>query len=237
MSTFLWKAVKVAALLTLGQPEEQYTPPVYQPEDYQPVFQPPPHRPPPSQRYRPSPHRPPLSTGTAKIQGITASFTEDDQTDQPADEYYNGLRAHASKEGDEMSRCFSESHEAYDRGDHAAAKELSNQGKNHKQKMEQLHKAASTWIYLENNRGREPGEIDLHGLYVKEAIAYTETALEEASLRGDSELRVIVGRGSHSEDGVARVRPAIEELMRQHRLITELDPSNSGVLVVELNGR
>ncbi|KAK0186907.1 hypothetical protein F5146DRAFT_935134, partial [Armillaria mellea] len=151
------------------------------------------------------------------------------------DEYYNGLRAHASKEGDEMSRCFSESHEAYDRGDHAAAKELSNQGKNHKQKMEQLHKAASTWIYLENNRGREPGEIDLHGLYVKEAIAYTETALEEAKLRGDSELRLIVGTGSHSEDGVAKVRPAIEELMRQHRLVTELDPSNSGVLVVELN--
>ncbi len=47
-----------------------------------------------------------------------------------------------------MARCFSESHEAYNRGDGAAAKDLSNQGKNHKQKMEQLHKEASKWIYL-----------------------------------------------------------------------------------------
>ncbi len=39
----------------------------------------------------------------------------------------------------------------------------------------------------------KPGEIDLHGLYVKEAIAYTDAALEEAKLRGDSEIRLIVG--------------------------------------------
>ncbi len=128
-----------------------------------------------------------------------------------------------------MARYFSESHEAYNHGDGAAAKDLSNQGKSHKQKMEQLHKEASKWIYLsqccdlsslylmwmlifsvENNRvswlratfawdtksviqDRKPGEIDLHGLYVKEAIAYTDTALAEAMLRGDSEIRLIVG--------------------------------------------
>ncbi len=40
---------------------------------------------------------------------------------------------------------------------------------------------------------REPGEIDLHGLYVKEAITYADAALEEAKLRGDSEIRLIVG--------------------------------------------
>ena len=128
-----------------------------------------------------------------------------------------------------MARCKSESQEAYNREDHAAAKDLSNQRKNHKQKMEQLNKEASNWIYhgqcynpsplylmrmlifsIENNRvswlcvmfvwntnsviqNRKPGEIDLHGLYVKEAIAYTDTALKEAKLRGDSELRFIVG--------------------------------------------
>ncbi len=46
-----------------------------------------------------------------------------------------------------MARCKSESQEAYNRGDHAAAKVLSKQGKNHKQKMEQLNKEASDWIY------------------------------------------------------------------------------------------
>ncbi|KAK0502598.1 hypothetical protein EDD18DRAFT_1141584 [Armillaria luteobubalina] len=134
-----------------------------------------------------------------------------------------------------MARCFSESHEAFDRGDHAAAKDLSNQGKNHKQKMEQLNKEASNWIYLANNRGREPGEIDLHGLYVKEAIAYTDTALAKARLRGDSEIRLIVGKGSHSEGGVAKVKLAVEELMRKSQLVAELDPSNFGVLIVKLD--
>ncbi len=42
-------------------------------------------------------------------------------------------------------------------------------------------------------QNRKPGEIDLHGLYVQEAIAYTDAALKEAKLRGDSEIRFIVG--------------------------------------------
>ena len=47
-----------------------------------------------------------------------------------------------------MARCFSEGREAYSRGDRTAAKDFSKQGKNHKQKMEQLNKEASKWIYL-----------------------------------------------------------------------------------------
>ncbi|KAK0472439.1 hypothetical protein IW261DRAFT_1424269 [Armillaria novae-zelandiae] len=240
MSTFLWKAVKVATFLVLGsalfnafrnesseesgKPEEQYTPPVHH---HQPLHRPPPPRLPPSQSYRPSPHRPPPPPEPP-------THEDDDQADR-SDEYYNGLRARANKEGNEMARCFSESHEAYDRKDHAAAKDLANQGKDHKQRMEQLHKEASNWIYLENNRGKQPGEIDLHGLYVKEAIVYTDAALKKARFRGDSEIRLIVGKGSHSEGGIAKVRLAIEELMRKYQLVAELDPSNSGVLIVELN--
>ncbi|KAK0430775.1 Smr-domain-containing protein [Armillaria borealis] len=135
-----------------------------------------------------------------------------------------------------MKRRFIESREAYSRGDGAAAKVLSKQGKIHKQEMEQLNKEASDWIYLENNRDRKPGEIDLHGLYVKEAIARTDTALEEAKGRGDSEIRIIVGKGLHSERGEARLGPAIKGLMRRYQLVAEFDPSNSGVLVVKLNG-
>ncbi|SJL14333.1 uncharacterized protein ARMOST_17789 [Armillaria ostoyae] len=204
-----------------------YTPPVHQPEQRQPVFQPPPYRLPPSQSYRSSPHRSPSPHGLP-------THEDDNQEDHP-NEYYIGLRARANKEGDEMARCFSESHDTYDRGDRAAAKDLSNEGENHKQKMEQLNKEASNWIYHENNRDSKPGEIDLHGLYVKEAIAYTDAALEEAKLRGDSEIRLIVGKGLHSEGGEPKVGPAIKDLMHTYQLVAEFDPSNSGVLVVELN--
>lgn len=47
-----------------------------------------------------------------------------------------------------MAQCFQESHDAYARGDGAGAKDLSNQGKDHQRKMEQLNKQASDWIYL-----------------------------------------------------------------------------------------
>ncbi|KAK0219027.1 hypothetical protein IW262DRAFT_1073499 [Armillaria fumosa] len=135
-----------------------------------------------------------------------------------------------------MKRCLNERRKANRRGDHAAAKDFSKQGKNHKQKMEQLNTEASDQIYHENNRDCRPGEIDLHRLHVKEAIARTDAALEEATRRGDSQIRIIVGKGLHSEDGEAKLGPAIKSLMRKYQLIAEFDPSNSGVLVVKLTG-
>lgn len=46
-----------------------------------------------------------------------------------------------------MAKSFSQSHDAYNRGDHAAAKEFSNAGKAHQRKMEQVNKEASDWIF------------------------------------------------------------------------------------------
>lgn len=37
------------------------------------------------------------------------------------------------------------------------------------------------------------GEVDLHGLYVKEAIAFTELSIRKAIARGDFEISLIVG--------------------------------------------
>jgi hypothetical protein len=67
------------------------------------------------------------------------------------------------------------------------------------------------------------------------------------------------GKGLHSSGGVAKLKPAIEALMqkyappfhnvpaarvytpdfspRRHNLVAELDPDNSGVLIVQLGGR
>lgn len=39
----------------------------------------------------------------------------------------------------------------------------------------------------------QPGEVDLHGLYVKEAIRYTDRSIQEAQARGDSKIRFITG--------------------------------------------
>lgn len=56
-----------------------------------------------------------------------------------------------------MARCFEESKRAYTSGDGAHAKALSNEGKEHKAKMEKLHGEASAWIYASESR-------DLHRL-------------------------------------------------------------------------
>ena len=49
----------------------------------------------------------------------------------------------------------------------------------------------------------KPGEVDLHGLYVKEAIVYTDQSVAEARARGDKEIRLIVGSYSLFGKGAA----------------------------------
>jgi DNA-nicking Smr family endonuclease len=162
---------------------------------------------------------------------------EDQNQINQRNERYLSLRAQANQEGDAMAQCFDQSHKAYSSGAGARAKELSNEGHQHQQKMESLNKQASDWIFTENNKDSKPGEIDLHGLYVKEAIAQTDSAIQRAKKRGDSDIRLIVGKGLHSTGGRAKIKPAIEELIQKHQLVAELDSHNAGVLVVRLDGQ
>ncbi|KAG0696970.1 hypothetical protein DFH29DRAFT_1004161 [Suillus ampliporus] len=149
-------------------------------------------------------------------------------------EHYTSLRAKANQEGDARARCFQQSREAYARRERALAKELSEKGKQHEHTMEALNAEASAWIFRENNSDSKPGELDLHGLYVKEVISCSDKAIKEAQQRGDSQIRLIVGRGLHSGGNVARIKPALEDLMRQHNLPAEVDPQNAGILIVQL---
>ncbi len=48
-------------------------------------------------------------------------------------------------------------------------------------------------ISAANNTDSGPNEVDLHGLYVKEAIARTEQAIQDAKQRGDPNVHLIVG--------------------------------------------
>jgi hypothetical protein len=46
-----------------------------------------------------------------------------------------------------MGQCFEQSKRAYESGDGARAKQLSEEGKKHKAEMEGLHKQAADWIF------------------------------------------------------------------------------------------
>jgi len=134
-----------------------------------------------------------------------------------------------------MAQFFQQSHEAYARRDGALAKDLSNQGKEHQRKMEELNKQASDWIFIENNKNSKSDEIDLHGLYVKEAITRADQSIQLAKSNGHSQVKLIVGKGLHSQGGIAKIKPAIEELIQKHKLVAQLDPNNSGVLIAYLD--
>jgi len=215
-----------------------------------PEEQPPPQR--PQQQARPQ--RPPQEqTRPQRPQQQVAHARRPSKTQQPSrdgarrpsntaednsqNEHYQSLRTLAKNEGAEMVRCFEQSHTAYASGERALAKELSNQGNAHKRDMEEFNTAASEWIYAENNKNRESGEVDLHGLYVKEAITFTEKAIQRARRRGDARINFIVGKGLHSPQGLAKLKPAIADLMQRQGLIAELDENNAGVLIVSLDGR
>jgi len=57
------------------------------------------------------------------------------------------LRAKANQQGEEMTKCFKQSREAYERRERALAKELSEKGKQHERTMKTLNAEASAWIF------------------------------------------------------------------------------------------
>ncbi|KAG9008266.1 hypothetical protein FRB94_013626 [Tulasnella sp. JGI-2019a] len=221
------------------QPPQYRPPPItQQPAPHPPIIvpQPPQHRPSPAPTpvIQPQP-QPPSHPNKENVNFFAEPVlpTHDGHAVTQDDSWYTALRAKANAEGDAMARCFQESQTAFTSGDHARAKDLSNQGKMHKAEMERLHREASDLVFQINNKDRKPNEVDLHGLYVKEAIQKTEEAIIGAQIRGDYQLRLIVGKGIHSQ-GDAKVKPAIEQLVAKYHLAAALDPQNAGVLVVTL---
>ncbi|KZT26762.1 DUF1771-domain-containing protein [Neolentinus lepideus HHB14362 ss-1] len=211
------------AIIKLLCGEQQQQPATEQQPPYKPPSPGPQQGRPPEKPHVPSPPRP-------------HGLVNQNQINQQ-NQHYVSLRDRAREEGAQMAKCFEESKAAYARGDRALAKELSVKGHGHEAEMERLNAQASEWIFFENNKDSQPDEIDLHGLYVKEAISYTDRAIQKARGQGNSEIRLIVGKGLHSPHGVAKLEPAIKDLMQKHGLIAELDPRNSGVLIVDLDGQ
>ena len=75
---------------------------------------------------------------------------------------------------------------------------------------------------------RAPGEIDLHGLTVEEALACAERAISDALLDNRLELRLI-----HGQSG-GRIRAALHRRLREISSVRgfRLDPRNPGVTIV-----
>ena len=77
-----------------------------------------------------------------------------------------------------MHQAFGSASRAHGSGDGGAAKHFSNQGHQHQKRKDQLNREAADWIFRANNRVQTLGSIDLHGLYVQEAIERVEASVQ-----------------------------------------------------------
>lgn len=147
------------------------------------------------------------------------------------------MRDLARQEASKRGNCFERSKEAYNSGDGAAAKALSNEGKAHGEKMEQYNRQASEFIFRENNAtDRVPADtIDLHGQFVEEAEDILEERIKYARSTGQTHLHVIVGKGNHSSGHIQKIKPRVEQVCRELGLDYHTEP-NEGRIYVNLTG-
>jgi DNA-nicking Smr family endonuclease len=129
------------------------------------------------------------------------------------------------------------SQEAYQRGDGALAKDLSNQAKDAAQRADDLNQQASNFIFRENNAGERAqwDELDLHGQHVDEAVEIFRQRIQAAKQQNQTHLHVIVGKGIHSADHIQKIKPAVEEACQQMGLAYRTE-SNAGRIYIDLTG-
>ncbi|KAL3479742.1 hypothetical protein BJX99DRAFT_60695 [Aspergillus californicus] len=163
------------------------------------------------------------------------AFNHSQSNDAEAE--YDRLRGLARQEASKRGDCFHRSQEAYQSGDGAGAKELSEQGKAHGRKMDEYNRQASEFIFRENNApGRvDEDTIDLHGQFVEEAEDILEERIKYARSHGQNHLHVIVGKGNHSANHVQKIKPRVEQVCRELGLQYATE-ENEGRMYVNLTG-
>ena len=160
-------------------------------------------------------------------------------------------------------RCKREMHAARDlaksarkSGDYKAEQRHKHDAMAYESQMKDLDKRAAKIIFRENNKVRghpsryksraqplscqvqKEGTVDLHGLYVPEALEYAKKELQSATYRDDGKVCFIVGtsfwrasyymrlmryawvplpgRGLHSDGGQSKLRPRLQELCDEY---------------------
>jgi len=147
------------------------------------------------------------------------------------DAEYKRLRAAASHEHDIKSRLLGESQQAYQTGDGARAKELSNEAKQHDQAMDRYNEQAAEYVFRANNAYAAADEIDLHGLFAEEAERIMEMRIQACIQRRESHLHVIVGKGSHSPQHIQKLKPTVERLCQQHNFQYRTEENEGRILI------
>lgn len=152
------------------------------------------------------------------------------------DNEYKRLRDEADRLYKKRNQLSQQSQNAYKSGDKQKAHELSEESKKLLNQAEDANMKAAQYVFRENNADSAEDEIDLHGLYVKEAEYILQTRISNCIRTNQSHLKVIVGKGLHSANGIAKLKPAIDQMCDESNLKHRIDPHNSGVLIIDFTG-
>ncbi|KAH9998516.1 hypothetical protein BJV74DRAFT_824920 [Russula compacta] len=179
-------------------------------------------------RTRPSKHPSDL------LPDILSSFEFDVATNIENMKIARDLRVKAQRSNREMIEARDLAKSARKRGDYEAQYTYNRQAISHESEMKSYNKKAARIIFKENNKAHNEGMVDLHGLFVKEAMEYAKAELESATYRDDISVCFIVGKGLHGDGGRSKLRPALEDLCAERELICSVDPENTGRFIVYL---
>lgn len=144
------------------------------------------------------------------------------------------LREQARAEEKERDRLHAEQKKAFSEKRYADAVRHKVDQEEASERAMNLHRRAAERYYKAHNLQQEERTIDVHRLKTREAIRRTEVAIRDALVAGDTRLRVLCGRGRHSDRGLPVLRLALTKAMEDHRIESEVDPDNPGILNIRL---
>ena len=104
------------------------------------------------------------------------------------------------------------------------------QGKKIGAQMKQKNHDASVAIYHHRNDGKGEYYLDLHGLYVEEAIGFLDERLKKLESAKGKDLELITGAGHHSADHVAHIKAKVIEVLKSKGV--RFSEKNVGELLV-----
>lgn len=165
---------------------------------------------------------------------IIGSDSDASHTTPPGQEPGKHERDQARQAAQLRSDAFEKSKACYQKGDHAGAKKFSEEGKRQDALVDEWNEKAARVIFDTLNKDRSLDEMDLHGLFVKEAVQKVEERIQKCQKKGLKQFKCIVGKGIHSANGEAKIKPAIEDLVQKYNLRCSVDGNNTGCLVIEL---
>lgn len=151
---------------------------------------------------------------------------------------YQKYQKDVDKHAQLRAKYFEESKVAFDKGEKAKAKELSEKGKHEGELMQQAQKKASREIFKHKNAKYKDGlTMDFHGLHTDDAIEILTEKLEalkvkRSKMKEAMTVTVITGAGIHSDEEGPKIKPAIFKLLKEKGL--EYNEISNGSISVTL---